>query len=1125
MRRWDQFIDPESRISLYKVCVTTVPGNCTVTKYIDVGMDISFTIHELNLLHGESYFAIVKGTNHIGMSSEMATNQILIDSTPPVLKYPDNGLINTTRENPTGNISIHQGLQFLTKTTIQGSDHVRFKCTEELLTADWDEFEDPESQLERYDWCVGTSQAQCDVLTLRSVEKRSNGEDITNRISSGTLLFATVYAINGVGLKARLVSEHCKVISVAPMVVEVIDIPASNGTTLSDIDWKSMAQSLSLRWEIFGRYFEDISRFHIQVAITQPSSNLSLPQIDAAKSWRSEPLVQDFMDVLKWQRNVTIQGVTLEPWERYREVVRVWNEGGIYSDSASDGLRIEPAAPPERGLFLSDKAAKQEPQRWLPDLRLPTVNESALDSEIRYISSPGEVELIVRSGLSDSSNRTAFILDHNLFSPTKEFKIIVQRVASDTNETNTTEELRVMEVFPGFADPDGPCCTRRPLDPQSLFSDTHFKTTMPSYHFGVSIARLPNDHFAVGSADKAFVLPLRNRAASHITLLDDIVGSPTSPIIVVSHGNRSAFFANGKAYIYQSEVIDTGDLELTKTAVLGNCKTVSTYICATNNKWADNVKHAIAINQNTIAMTGINSSTNASVVGVFQERNGTWWFAQALRRGKSDSDFGLSLTLNARILAVATGEGKNSCISVYSVESFTLHLTICMSELEDNTGSLSLYLTETDALIMVSKDSKSLKVLQLSISSKSYKNVCHLDFTPNERLSGYLDVSARDGSFIIALGMQTLDGRDGVQLVGFHGIYSDLDLEKCANLGRVVARESGFRVDDGIPRTSVSFDNDTVLFGAPNVVTWPGQGEDSGTGRVYVATYCPTNHVRVRVSQIKEIGSVRCVPCEAGQKSFGGFVEMCSDCEGMSCSKPQSDDPFSFKSSICDSFSCPSGSMVNNSTNGMNFSFPNDSFLVPGPENLYTIQLLETTRAYLSTSSLSESFVIDPTSPEPGIVYDGLGSDPNTNCSDNSTFGEDSQCSTRSFEETDVDYTNNTREVHARWLDFLDEESDIVEYFWCVGSKPMTDDIRQCESTGLRPNGSHYGLNFGQGDSYYVTVVACNGARRCSAAHSDGVTIDTTPPVMNYVRDGIMGPDMDFQVKKEVDDMSYQFTL
>ena len=1116
LRRWDKFIDHESRISQYKVCVTTIPGNCTVTKYIEVGMDVSFTFHDLNLLHGESYYAIVKGTNHIGMSAETATNRILIDSTPPVLKYPDNGLINTTRENPKANISIHLGLQFPTKKTIQGRDHVRFKCTEELLTADWDEFEDPESQLERYDWCVGTSQAQCDVLTLRSVGKRSDGANITNEISSGTLLFATVYAINGVGLKARLVSEHCKVISVAPKVVEVIDIPTSNGTILSDIDWKSMAQGFSLRWEIFGRYFEDISRFHIQVAITQPSSNLSIPQIDSPKSWRSEPLVHDFIDVLKWQRNVTLQGVTLEPWERYRAVVRVWNEGGIYSESASDGLRIEPAAPPERGLFISDKTAKQEPQRWLPDLRLPTVNESALDSEIKYISSPGEVELIVRSGLNDSSNRTAFILNHHLFNPTKEFKIIVQRVTSDANETNATEDLRVMKVFPGFVDPDGPCCTRRPVDPQSLLSDTHFKTTMPSHHFGVSIARLPNDYFAVGSVDKAFVLPLGNRAASHITLPDDIVGSPTTPITVVSHGNRSAFLANGKAYIYQSEVNGTGDLNLTKTAILGNCKTVSTHICAANNKWADNMKHVIAINQNTVVMTGINSSTNTSVVALFQERDGMWKLAQALGKENNHTNFGLSLSLNKHILAVATGEGKNSCISVFSVEKFTFLMTIGISEREKKTSPFSLYLTETDVLIIVSEDYKSVDVLQLNITSSSYRDVCGFQVAQNEHLSGHLDVVARDGGYIIALGMQTSEGHGGVLLLGFHGIFTDNEPTKCANLGRVIARESGLRVDDGIPRTSVSFINDTVLFGTPNVVAWPGQGEDSGTGRIYIATYCPTDHVRVRVSQIKDIGSVRCAPCETGRKSFGGFADMCSECKGMSCSTPQSDDPFSFKSSICDAVSCHSQSILNESTNGLNFSFAKSSFFAPGPKNLYTVHLLETTRADLSTSSLSESFVIDPTSPEIGLVYDGLGSDPKTNCSNNSTFGEDSQCSTRDFRETDVDYTNNTREVHARWLDFLDEESDIVEYFWCVGSKPMSDDIRQCESTGLKPNGSHYGLNFGQGDSYYVTVVACNGARRCSAAHSDGVTIDTTPPVMEYVRDGIMGPDMDFQVKKRL---------
>ena len=66
----------------------------------------------------------------------------------------------------------------------------------------------------------------------------------------------------------------------------------------------------------------------------------------------------------------------------------------------------------------------------------------------------------------------------------------------------------------------------------------------------------------------------------------------------------------------------------------------------------------------------------------------------------------------------------------------------------------------------------------------------------------------------------------------------------------------------------------TVLFGTPDVVTRPGQGEDLGTGRVHMATYCPIDHVRVRLSQINEIGSVSCVPCEVERKSFGGFVEM-----------------------------------------------------------------------------------------------------------------------------------------------------------------------------------------------------------------------------------------------------------
>ncbi|XP_068740821.1 uncharacterized protein [Montipora capricornis] len=1114
---WSPFIEPESGISHYQVCISTTPDNCSITPFINVGLNTSVTVSPLQLLHGESYYAVVQGTNHVGLSSETTSNGILIDSTPPSFRESDNLSFNSTQvpgittENL--NYSVSRREQEFAGDSIKTSSRVRLSCSEELLTSSWDEFKDIESKLERYDWCVGTSKAHCDVLNLKSVGLKPKGAAIVKRRAMGTLLYATVFAVNGAGLETRVVSEQCRVISVAPKILEVTDIPSVNSSDLTDIDWQSMMQSLSLRWEIIGQAINDISRLRIEVAVTQSSSNISVPQLLSEKSWNGEPIVHNFMDVLSWHRNVTIRSVPTEPWEHYRGVVRVWNEGGIYTEAASNGLRIEPTAPPKRSLKLYDMAAEQEHLRWLPNLRLPEVKSSALDDDVKYVSSPTDVKVIITGSSNQTSNRTAFLVDHNLFSPSVELKIILQRVTSDKNESNTTEDSSIMRVLPGFADPDGPCCAKCPVDQQTVFTDTHFKTTLPSERFGASLVHLPNDYFAVSSAERAFALPLKNRSAKHITMQDDIRSSIEKPIKVVSHRNHTVFSSNGEAHLYMSSADSRSDIQLTKNAVFTKCKNVSVAACHTDDTWADVLSQVISISRNVLTITATNLTTNASVVGIFQKNNEVWKFVNALGADKRNPNFGSSLSLNEHLLAVVEGEKKNSCISVYFVHSTSLMQTICFDENQNFTGPLSIYLTETNALVVVSKDSRSTKILQLNATTQSYHEECSfLAVAPYEFLSGSLDVNARDGGFVAALGMQTLEGRDGVQLFGFQGIYTKYEEGQCVKLGRVISRESGPRMDDGLPRASVSFSENTILFGTPSVLTWPGQGEAFGTGRVYMATYCPIDHYRVRVSQVNGFGSAKCVPCKEGRKSFGGFVDMCSSCQEMSCSVPQSDDPFSLTSSICDSVSCVSTSTVDNETNGLDIHLLYDSFFIPGAENLYTVVFLETTRADQSTRSLSDSFIIDLTAPEVGIVYDGIGSDPNTNCSENTTFSEDSQCSTRSFKDTDIDFTNDTHEIHARWIDFLDSESDIVEYFWCVGTQPMRDDIRVCESTGMRPNGSHYGLTLHHGDSYYITVVACNGARRCSATHSDGVTIDTTPPVMEFVRDGIMGPDIDFQV-------------
>ena len=805
---------------------------------------------------------------------------------------------------------------------------------------------------------------------------------------------------------------------------------------------------------------------------------------------------------------------------RYRGIVRLWNEGGIFSEASSDGVRMEPSPPETRGLTIHDKAAENEHLRWWPNLRIPPVNKSIVNSDITFISSPAKLELTVHSATSNSTaNSTNFILEHDLFSPTADFKIVVKRVTSGGNDTNSTTDSRIMKVIPGFADLEGPCCAKHPSNTLDALSDTHFKPTSPVYEFGVSLAILAEDFLAVGSIGKVLLQSLKNKTERKIVTLSDQSDS-NSTVKISSYRNTTGFLVNGKLYLYK-RTSDDLDGVLGKSIIIGHCKNVPSSNCPESEEWADYLGQSFALNDDVVAVRGTRLSTNSNVVAVFRNMSGKWIFAQTVGDKMKHLNFGQSISLNEHLMAIAAGDGRNCCVMIYSLTTLTLRKTICITDSATKVSPLSLYLTKTNALVVLSKTARLLKVFQLNMTSNSHYEVCryraggHID-----ELSGNLDVNTREEGFIIAFGFEAMRGGEGLQLLGFQGIYTTSDhstssneSSECLNLGSVLARESGLRADSYGTRTSVSFKGDMILFGIPGVLTWPENDQWLSTGRVYMATYCPVNHFRSTISELQSLRPVACLPCELGRKSFGGFSNACSVCDEKLCFSPPDNESSSFTTDICDDTSCLSTIYLSNKTNGINAHIRRGSLFVSGPENVYSVELLETTRAGKSKSSFSESFVIDATAPVPGMVYDGLGTDQNMNCSENSTFGEDSQCSTRNFEDTDVEFTNNTREIHARWIDFLDNESDIVEYFWCVGTRPMADNIRMCESTGMRPNGSHFGLSLSHGDSYYVTVIACNGARMCSAAHSNGVTIDSTPPVMTYVRDGIMGPDMDYQVR------------
>ena len=134
--------------------------------------------------------------------------------------------------------------------------------------------------------------------------------------------------------------------------------------------------------------------------------------------------------------------------------------------------------------------------------------------------------------------------------------------------------------------------------------------------------------------------------------------------------------------------------------------------------------------------------------------------------------------------------------------------------------------------------------------------------------------------------------------------------------------------------------------------------------------------------------------------------------------------------------------------------------------------------AGLDTAVVSNSFILDKTSPETGVVLNG-----------HETF-EDRFCQ------------SSSTKIFARWKGFRDQESGISLYEICIGSISGLCDIAGFKNVGLVANTIVKNLNLTHNATYYTTVQATNGAGQTCFASSSGMTVDLTPPIGGKLRDG-----------------------
>ena len=79
---WNGFLDKESGVQAYHLCIGNQPGGCNVLNFTDVGKSSSYSYQDLQLVQGETYFVSIKANNRAGLVSDVKSSTgVAVDKT------------------------------------------------------------------------------------------------------------------------------------------------------------------------------------------------------------------------------------------------------------------------------------------------------------------------------------------------------------------------------------------------------------------------------------------------------------------------------------------------------------------------------------------------------------------------------------------------------------------------------------------------------------------------------------------------------------------------------------------------------------------------------------------------------------------------------------------------------------------------------------------------------------------------------------------------------------------------------------------------------------------------------------------------------------------------------------
>jgi len=298
---WIGFSDTLSGIQKYEYAIGTEIDSFSLVNWTSVGLDTFFIDSNLTLISGETYYVVVKSTDHVGNTSNISSGDgITVDLIVPLIG------------------ELYDGSE---------SEDMDWQSSDSTFSLYWSGSDSRE--LDDYQYSVGTAPGDSNIAAWTSVSTNTSMVIENVELVEEQTYYGSVRAEDRAGNISDVVSSDGITIDYSTPVSGSV----SDGLS-ADLIFTGTADSLSANWTGFSDSISGISNYEYAIGTTNQGTDVV--------SWVSTGT----------DSSMTHSGLTLANGSSYFISVRATDFAGNFSDtSSSDGIIVDIEVPMAGSVF------------------------------------------------------------------------------------------------------------------------------------------------------------------------------------------------------------------------------------------------------------------------------------------------------------------------------------------------------------------------------------------------------------------------------------------------------------------------------------------------------------------------------------------------------------------------------------------------------------------------------------------------------------------------------------------------------------------------------------------------------------------------------------------------------